>query len=122
MCLRRVLYRCRRFIAHCVVHGMVEYVLLGSSTVTFGISCGLFSLCYSNWKVHGGWHMARPRVITDLIFHCGQRPLRAYEGKSSEPIPPDPRSRESVHKVTFAVHNIFTPVPVAAYGVFQVHS
>ena len=40
--------------------------------------------------------MALPRVIANELLHCGQNALRAYEGKSSELIPPGPRSRESV--------------------------
>ena len=47
-------------------------------------------------KVHGRWHGISP-CDNERNIALWTNALRAYEGKSSELIPPGPRSREPVH-------------------------
>ena len=80
---------------HFAVHRMVGYVLLGSSTVIIGVSCELLRCCDTNGEVHGRWHDTSP-CGNERTTALWTNALRAYEGKSSELIPPGPQSRESV--------------------------
>ena len=84
--------RCGRIIGHITLHRMVGCILSGSSTVTVGVSCEL--LRYER-EVHGRWHGTSP-CDNERTIALWTNALRAYEGKSSELIPPGPRSREAV--------------------------
>ena len=75
---------------------MVGYILSGSSLVIIGVSCELLRSCDTNGKVHGRWHVTSP-CDNERTIASWTNALRAYEGKSSELIPPGPGSRETVH-------------------------
>ena len=60
-----------------------------------GVSCELLRSWDTNGKVHGRWHVTSP-CDDERTIALWTNALRAYEGKSSELIPPGPRSRESV--------------------------
>ena len=53
--------------------------------------------------------MSLPRVIYERTTALWTNALRAYEGKSSELIPPGPRSRESVQQAPVTLELTNTP-------------
>ena len=87
----------RKIIGHFTVHTMVENILCRVSIATTCVfSSELLKSLHTNGKVHGRRHDTSPRD-GEWSVALWTNAFRAFEGKSSEVIPPGPQSRESVH-------------------------
>ena len=86
----RVLYRCGRTIGHLTVR---EF------TVT-GVPLFMFACLVSSWEMDGKAErrgLATSACDNERAIALSKNALRAYEGKSSELIPPGPRSLVGRH-------------------------
>ena len=107
----RVLYRCARTIGHLTV---------GEFTVT-GVPLFLFAFLVSSWEMDG---KAECRLLgtspceNERTIALRKNALRAYEGKSSELIPPGPRSRVGTHPSSFITHRSSFTVDYFSYVLF----
>ena len=111
--MSRHVCRCDRIIGHVTAHRMVGYILSGSFIVTFGVSFELLRSWGTNGKVHDRWHGTSP-CDSERTIALWTNALRAYEGRSSELIPPGSPSREPVHILlctgVFLLELMFPPV------------
>ena len=75
--------------------GVVPHLTVGGFTMT-GVPLFLFALPVSSWKMNrkaeGRW-LGTSLCDNERTIALRKNALRAYEGKSSELIPPGPRSR-----------------------------
>ena len=110
----RVLYRCGRTIGH---------LMVGEFTVT-GVSLFLFAFLVGSWEIDG---KAERRCLgtspcdNEITIELRTNALRAYQEKSSELIPPGPRSRVGTHNSFSLDRSVFTWLRNALANPNQLH-